>query len=274
VRDCFELPVDASGRRLYVHEYSLRVLAFDPALTRARVAYAMTGVRAMRVAAHHIESATAVGALDPALAAATADELRLTLLSPIEVLLRETVETGVSHARGRSAHDYRLLADGESIYTVCHENGYWTFATTPAAAIRMYDDDEPLGRLYARLRSGVGPTDLTMVRGAHLAAVGSPRPSRRQRLAAANLSPACLVLDPRAGADHADDVRQVLDRLFDADNRDADASVVCDLIRVLTPMTDAGAGNGHEDTSRPCGAEDDLNTHDDLRDPEALLCPC
>jgi hypothetical protein len=169
----------ATGRRLYVHDYSFRVLAGNGSCAMQDVADGLMGCRAVRVASHHLEAAAAVGALNERVASEMTDRLAADLHAPITTLLRKVA---VLDTARQALSGQALLDSRESVVASCFDDGYWTFATNRSAASRMYADHEPLKRLYEDCRAGTGPQDLTMVKGARLTTM-SALPIRRRPVA-------------------------------------------------------------------------------------------
>jgi hypothetical protein len=153
------------GHRLYLHEQSLRELARDPALEPRELARALTSASAMRIAGHHLGGGVTLGVLPAEIAADAEADLSRALYAPLTSVFRRTL--GPELSRSEQSLSVLLLPD-ESVGASCFVSGYWTFATTPAAADRMFSDDAPLQELYRQRAAGGGPSDLRVIRGRRL----------------------------------------------------------------------------------------------------------
>ena len=66
---------------------------------------------------------------------------------------------------------FPLLETPETVAASCYDAQYFTFATTPAAAQRMFEDTVDIQELRRSLREGRGASDLTLVKGRTLAEI-------------------------------------------------------------------------------------------------------
>lgn len=164
-----EMPVQqvVTGRRIYVHEDSFRVLGADGSQESRAVETLLSESWIFRVALHHIGSDHLIGALNDSEEEVIVDALReryRVMCSPILAAMKARTPRG----------EIPLLKDGEVLHATCFDSGYYTFATDLASACRMYADDLSLRSLYSAWARGDGDSDLTMVRGHRLVWGESP----------------------------------------------------------------------------------------------------
>lgn len=155
------------GRRLYIHEYSLRQAILEGGPVAADL---IVGALARTVAAkivHHTFAVdgVALGLVEPSVGehidAVLAEASRNTLTMALASLeLR-------GHRGGRS-RGWGLLGADETVVASCADSGYFTFATGPGAATRMYLDTCSLRGLRTEVNGGGGPEDLQMLKGRSL----------------------------------------------------------------------------------------------------------
>jgi hypothetical protein len=68
---------------------------------------------------------------------------------------------------------YHVLHSDESVVATCYDSNYYTFATTDAAAIRMYEDNDSLRNVKRLMREEGANKDLTLVKGNRLVLLSS-----------------------------------------------------------------------------------------------------
>jgi hypothetical protein len=160
-------PVD--GRRLYIHNYSLRCLGCHSVDLASQVTSLLAEVRAAKIVHHHIvDLGVGLGLVRSSIA----DQF---FQSEWKEKLSEFFQTlgyRPSFPSNKSLF-LPLIEQDEQIIASCSESGYYTFATGMSASDRMFADDEPIPNLQRRLNRGDGPADLTMIRGNSLALIDS-----------------------------------------------------------------------------------------------------
>lgn len=186
------------GRRIYIHERTLDWLALSSPIAAQRVIGLQQSAQARKILHHRVEQAVELGVFRSALARAVSDRVDDLTIGSFTSLLRSI---GFRPPERREAFE-TVLGDDEEVAATCFEDGYYTFATDGASARRMYADHEPLKQLRNRIRSGIGPCDLTIIKGRALAFVidsiepgptagpAYERAIRAERLSAAELQDA------------------------------------------------------------------------------------
>jgi hypothetical protein len=158
------------GRRVYIHTYALRALARQDQATAEWVARVLAEVRAARIVQHHlIDQASHLGILPSATSREIHSYSGPAWTAELTRLLN-AVGYRPSVPRDRSVF-LRILDQNEKIVMSCHDQGYYTFATSELAAERMFSDDEPISELTASLKAGTGPGDLVLIHGRCLAII-------------------------------------------------------------------------------------------------------
>jgi hypothetical protein len=156
------------GRRIYIHEHALTLVARSTTELAYNVPFAMAATRAVKLINHYVsDQGVEFGLVRPEVAHILADSARrswdLTMTDLLRSLVRRRTE---QNHQGQVAH---VLTSEERVEATCSDSGYLTFATSSAAAQRMYADTGPIRPLAASLNDGTGPSDLTIVRGRNLA---------------------------------------------------------------------------------------------------------
>jgi len=156
----------SDGRRIYIHEYSLGCLRPVSQILSEDVTRAIWATKLLKTFHHHVyEQGVLLGLVRSDSGRAVASEAQDQWGSSMSTLLRSLVRRRVD----ASDQVCRLLEEDEDVVATCGESGYLTFATGEIAASRMFDDHEPLHQLLVATNAGLGPKDLTMIRGRNLA---------------------------------------------------------------------------------------------------------
>jgi hypothetical protein len=152
----------SDGRRIYIHKQAFAEVAAREKGAAYRTSHALVGVRLAKIVHHHIVgNGVELGAFRP--------ELAETLVSPTGKHRHQVITNflgGLTHKPILPWKDMPrqgVLEPGEHIVETCFQDGYYTFATSEAAADRMFADREPMPKLKASIASGNGPTDLTII---------------------------------------------------------------------------------------------------------------
>jgi hypothetical protein len=148
------------GRRIYIHKLSFRELIAQGSDHGARMCEALAFVRATKMIHHQAEMAVELGLMRRAMGEELVGLFGWSAATDVfkDLVFRPCFPKQASIAR-------RLLEPGERIVASCYEAGYYTFATGAAASGRMFADHETAGDAQRALNAGVGPSDLTMLRG-------------------------------------------------------------------------------------------------------------
>lgn len=157
------------GRRIYIHNYSLRCLGRHSVDLASQITSLLAEVRAAKIVHHHIaDLAVGLGLVRNSIA----DEF-------FQSDWKEKL-SGFFQSVGyqpcfpaRKAFFLRLIEQDEQVVASCSESGYYTFATGISASDRMFADEESMPNLQRSLNRGNGPADLTMIRGNSLALIDS-----------------------------------------------------------------------------------------------------
>jgi hypothetical protein len=158
------------GRRIYIHKMTFRSLALQRRDSAEWVTKALASIRAARVVRHHLmDQAMNYGLLDSRISNEAYRPFEHTWKNDFTALLR-AVGYRPSVPRNRSLFRPVLEVD-EQVIASCYDEGYYTFATTEAAAERMFSDSEPISLLNRTLSVGSGPCDLVIIRGRCLAII-------------------------------------------------------------------------------------------------------
>jgi hypothetical protein len=158
------------GRRIYIHTYSLRSLARHDQQTALWVTKVLAEIRIARIVQHHLmDQASHLGLLT-----SKASQQIYSFCCPawtVEMTqLLRVVGHRPSFPRDRGAF-LRVLEEQEEVIISCYDQGYYTFATSEAAAERMFSDSGPISGLSNSLKAGTGPNDLLLICGQCLAIV-------------------------------------------------------------------------------------------------------
>lgn len=162
------------GRRLYVHDDSLRYLVGAGAPADA-VIMALASARAMRVASHFLDTACEIRLVQPETAQATLASLGDALYAPITQVLAQIwrLPGNILSSRTRPLLA-PLLSPRDRVVASCFASGYWTFATSIEAGWRMYADDDSFGVALSSSAIDKAMADLTIVRGRQISWGDSP----------------------------------------------------------------------------------------------------
>lgn len=166
------------GRRIYVHEDSLRDLAFQSQEAGALVYTLLGRVVAVKVANHTLSDAV------------TLHDFPASDADAIVLALRETWARDVSAAARRIGSKQRaalpepLLGEGESIVATCYFGGYYTFATDERSSRAMFADVNPIATIVRMQSEGSAYEDLRLIRGSVLRLLDTPFVPQRRRLTA------------------------------------------------------------------------------------------
>jgi hypothetical protein len=157
-----------SGRRVYIHEHSFNILCQRSAAAATIILPAILTTAASKMAHRHIADD---GRLAGVLGAATIERVESSLArcfaAPIAEALRVLGFRGSDPRVRRQI--FPVLHPSEHVAGSCHEAGYYTFATTPAAAERMYDDKMSPREIRAAIQDGLEEvSDLTVITGRSL----------------------------------------------------------------------------------------------------------
>lgn len=152
-------------RRIYIHQDSYSYLACQSDANAEAVYRALCHARLVRVALHHIiDNGCGLGLIRPNTCVKLSDYIKQSWGVTITIFLRSVVYRS---GRGESGTIQPVLTAPEVVEATCFESGYFTYATGPDAARRMYDDTAPLRQLrrnYARNDQG-DDRDLVLIRG-------------------------------------------------------------------------------------------------------------
>ena len=159
----------SDGRRIYIHNYSLRCLGRHSFDLASQITSLLAEVRAAKIVHHHIvELGVGLGLVRKS----TADQF---FQSEWKEKLSAFFQ-GVGYQPcfpARKAFFLRLIEQDEEVIASCSESGYYTFATGIAASDRMFADEESIPNLQRSLNRGDGPADLTVIRGNTMAPIDS-----------------------------------------------------------------------------------------------------
>jgi hypothetical protein len=152
------------GRRIYIHQRSFGEAAAASERWGYQASLALSAVRTAKIAHHHIvENGVTIGAVRAEVAQMLVAPIAESRSSLVGGLLRKT-----GHRPNIPYRQERLLPvlfPGEEIVNTCFQDDYFTFATSPDAAERMFADREPMRELRANIGAGRGPHDLTIISG-------------------------------------------------------------------------------------------------------------
>lgn len=162
-----EASYPADGRRIYLHNYSLRCLARHSVDLAEQLTSLLAEVRAAKIVHHHVvELGVELGLVrEP-----VADQFFQSEWKAKLSAFFRSLGYRPSFPADKSLF-LRLIDPGEQIIASCSDSGYYTFATGVSASDRMFADDVPIPTLQKSLNRGDGPADLTMIRGNSLAPV-------------------------------------------------------------------------------------------------------
>lgn len=163
------------GRRIYIHNYSLRCLGRHSVDLASQITSLLAEVRAVKIVHHHIvDLGVGLGLVRKSIA----DQF---FQSEWEGKLSGFFQ-GVGYQPcfpSRKALFLRLIEEDEQIGASCSDSGYYTFDTGIRASDRMFADEEKIPNHQRSLNRGDGPSDLTMIRDNSLALVDSNLGTRR-----------------------------------------------------------------------------------------------
>jgi hypothetical protein len=165
--------IDVSlGRRIYIHQTTFRSLALQRRDIAEWVTRVLGSIRAARVVHHHlVDQAMNYGLMEESVSKRAVRPFENFWKQDLTALLR-AVGHRPSVPRNRSLFE-PVLTGTEQVVASCFDEGYYTFATTSAAADRMFSDSAPMSELVRDLSAGSGPTDLVIIRGRCLAVIDS-----------------------------------------------------------------------------------------------------
>jgi hypothetical protein len=159
----------ADGRRIYIHNYSLRCLGCHSADLASQITSLLAEVRAAKIVHHHIvDLGVGLGLVRSSIA----DQFFQSEWKEKLTGFFQTLGYRPCFPSNKSLF-LPLIEPDEQIIASCSESGYYTFATGISASDRMFADDEPIPNLQRTLNRGDGPPDLTMIRGNSLALIDS-----------------------------------------------------------------------------------------------------
>ena len=150
------------GRRVYIHKG-----AFEDVATRSkRSAYdtsrVLAKVRLAKAVHHHlVDNGVELGAVRSEVVDAI---LPLTVgerSGDVSRYLRRLTYT--PKLPWREYPRLPVLLPDEEVADTCYQDGFYTFATGPGAAERMFEDRVPMPELKESIASGKGPDDLTII---------------------------------------------------------------------------------------------------------------
>lgn len=153
------------GRRIYVHENALASLARQDPEAATLVVDTLAQIALGKALFHRIEQdGVALGAVTPE----TARRLGTAVDGDgAEVASRCLHAIAVKPAKG-AAPPAPLLAPDERVAATCYFDRYYTFATSPEMADRMYKDSHSVAEIRRLRRRGEGYQDLVLLRGPRL----------------------------------------------------------------------------------------------------------
>lgn len=157
-------PGQNDGRRLYIHETSFEELARQGSKAAAMTYDALLGVPVLRLLPHDIEQeAVGTHGFRKEAAAEVCSVVSTRWSARLTAFLRNAAVVNSSN------NIQALLATEESVVATCFDANYFTFATTPQAATRMYQDVLKIS-LVRRAVSAKGDAyrDLTLIKGPKL----------------------------------------------------------------------------------------------------------
>ena len=157
------------GRRIYIHNYSLRCLSRHSVDLASQITSLLAEVRAAKIVHHHIvDLGVGLGLVRRSIADQFfQSEWKENLSEFFQALgYRPCFPSHRSLFLG-------LIEQDEQIVSSCSDSGYYTFATGIGASDRMFADHEPIPELQRSLNRGDGPPDLTIIRGNSLALIDS-----------------------------------------------------------------------------------------------------
>lgn len=163
-----------TGRRLYIHEHSFEILAHSSEIAAGRVYRILCQIIGCKILHHHLtETAIPLGLVSPAKAEKAESSVVLRWMDEITTRLREI---GFRPLFSGDTHSFRpLLAAEERIAATCYDVQYYTLATSPAAAERMYADTSDIQLVKRAVRQKSSELDLTIVKGRSLAFIDATR---------------------------------------------------------------------------------------------------
>lgn len=189
---CSHLPdhnsPDGEGRRIYIHTQSFRQLTSVSAAASQIVLNGLMPIPAVKLAHHRFSmdgvslgivteqfADSIMGALDKKWGQSITECLRAICYRPRQ--------------SGKPHRWTRVLCPNESVVATCFDSDYFTFATTEAAADRMYRDVEDMGEVR-RLLHVRDPryADLTLIHGDSLSLFNEGSPHRRRNSLGAGIS--------------------------------------------------------------------------------------
>ncbi len=204
-RDCPQLIHSLrveGGRRIYVHEDSFRHLAFQGKDSAVLVYRMAAQVSLLKIIYHQVlEDGVHLGNVSK-----RAAERLVGLLEEkwSDAASRTLKELRYVFARVEESSEPVLNVD-ESIAATCYFDRYYTFATGPEAAERMYRDQSSIPEILRKKESGLDYQDLVLIRGASLVVGGSSATPANRRLS-----------ESEAGQIRMDILRQVREDIGDS----------------------------------------------------------
>ena len=164
---------EPEGRRIYVHEESLRALARRSNYAADLVFSALGRATVAKILHHHLMQAIEFGSMDSSKARDTLERVRTRFGESLTLALRQIGYQPLEHSK----HDfYPILRSGEHVNAFCLESGYFTFATGDKAAGVMYAEKGSMHEERAAIRAGTGPRDLTWINARRLALLDANLP--------------------------------------------------------------------------------------------------
>jgi hypothetical protein len=151
------------GRRFYVHGESIAEMAATNETWAWLASCAFANASTARVVGHHAQNSIELGLMRPEVADRLTNPVKSTRNKQLRDLLKITGHK--PNIPYRPEPILPLLLPGEDIEATCWADGYYTFATGPGAAERMFADEVPMRALRRSIGAGEGPHDLTIVSG-------------------------------------------------------------------------------------------------------------
>lgn len=162
--------IDLHGRRVYIQERALEFLAYTSADTAQHVFRALASIFIKKTVYHHVlEDGVLLGVFDRDQATRFLEQLDLQWLDTATSLL-QSIGYRPNDPQERY-HFYPVLETDEVVAATCYDVQYFTFATTPLAAKRMYADNESIRKLRNDEHIKSNNTDLTLIKGRALAMI-------------------------------------------------------------------------------------------------------
>lgn len=177
------MTMPADGRRIYIHREALGDMARQDRRQAFATSRALAEIRLAKIVHHHlVDNGVDIGAVR----AATAN-----IILPITVGTRQTGVTNflrdvtyVPKLPWKEDARLPVLSPDEKVVDTCFQDGYYTFATGPGAAERMFEDRVPMPELKLSLAAGQGPGDLTIITSkGRMAKTGSTATSQSDAIA-------------------------------------------------------------------------------------------